>query len=122
MGLGYGREKLSGAPARQRAAELLDSAGLFGRSDRLASTLTVMDRKRLAFFGHSHHARVWRKHSSEGPAELLAGDTVAIEEGWRYFLILGKFRGVGLFPHSRWFCRPSLEALQHFGIEAVHCT
>ena len=47
VGLGYGREKLSGAPARQRAAELLDSAGLFGRSDRLASTLTVMDRKRL---------------------------------------------------------------------------
>jgi branched-chain amino acid transport system ATP-binding protein len=47
VGLGYGREKLTGAPARVKTAELLNSVGLGGRSDRLASTLTVMDRKRL---------------------------------------------------------------------------
>jgi len=47
VGLGYGREKLTGAPARAKAAELLNSVGLAGRSDRLANTLTVMDRKRL---------------------------------------------------------------------------
>jgi branched-chain amino acid transport system ATP-binding protein len=47
VGLGYGREKLTGAPAREKAAELLNSVGLEGRSDRLANTLTVMDRKRL---------------------------------------------------------------------------
>jgi branched-chain amino acid transport system ATP-binding protein len=47
VGLGYGREKLTGAPAREKAAELLNSVGLEARSDRLANTLTVMDRKRL---------------------------------------------------------------------------
>jgi branched-chain amino acid transport system ATP-binding protein len=47
VGLGYGRERLTGAPAREKAANLLGSVGLSGRSDRLASTLTVMDRKRL---------------------------------------------------------------------------
>jgi branched-chain amino acid transport system ATP-binding protein len=47
VGLGYGREKLTGAPAREKAAELLNSVGLEGGSDRLANTLTVMDRKRL---------------------------------------------------------------------------
>jgi branched-chain amino acid transport system ATP-binding protein len=47
VGLGYGREKLTGAPAREKAAELLNSVGLQGALDRLANTLTVMDRKRL---------------------------------------------------------------------------
>jgi len=47
VGLGYGREKLAGAPAREKATELLNSVGLPGRSDRPANTLTVMDRKRL---------------------------------------------------------------------------
>ena len=47
VGLGYGRERLTGAPARDKAAELLNSVGLAGRSDRPANTLTVMDRKRL---------------------------------------------------------------------------
>jgi branched-chain amino acid transport system ATP-binding protein len=47
VGLGYGRNKLTGAAARARATELLSSVGLESRSDRLASTLTVMDRKRL---------------------------------------------------------------------------
>lgn len=47
VGLGYGRKRLTGAPAREKAAELLDSVGLTGPSDRLAHTLTIMDRKRL---------------------------------------------------------------------------
>jgi branched-chain amino acid transport system ATP-binding protein len=47
VGLGYGRERLSGAPARAKANELLAQVGLAGRSTQPASTLTVMDRKRL---------------------------------------------------------------------------
>src|SRR5262245_5132388 len=47
VGLGYGKYRLTGAKARDRAAELLTSVGLTGRSDRSANTLTVMDRKRL---------------------------------------------------------------------------
>ena len=47
VGVGYGREKLTGATAREKAAKLLSSVGLEGRSDRFANTLTVMDRKRL---------------------------------------------------------------------------
>ena len=47
VGLVYGRERLTGAPARDKAVELLNSVGLAGRSDRPANTLTVMDRKRL---------------------------------------------------------------------------
>jgi len=30
-------------------------------------------RKRVGFFGHSHHARVWRKASADAPAERLTG-------------------------------------------------
>ena len=47
VGLGYGRERLTGAPARAKADELLTSVGLAGLAERTANTLTVMDRKRL---------------------------------------------------------------------------
>src|SRR6478736_1048613 len=47
VGLGYGRDRLTGSKARDKAGELLTSVGLAGRSDRPANTLTVMDRKRL---------------------------------------------------------------------------
>jgi branched-chain amino acid transport system ATP-binding protein len=47
VGLGYGRERLTGAPAREKALELLNSVGLAGRTERPANTLTMMDRKRL---------------------------------------------------------------------------
>jgi branched-chain amino acid transport system ATP-binding protein len=47
VGLGYGRERLTGAPAQVKAGELLTSVGLAGSLDRPANTLTVMDRKRL---------------------------------------------------------------------------
>jgi len=47
IGLAYGRDRLTGAKARDKAGELLASVGLAGRSNRLANTFTVMDRKRL---------------------------------------------------------------------------
>ncbi|MGH7931405.1 MAG: ABC transporter ATP-binding protein [Candidatus Binatia bacterium] len=47
VGLGYGRERLTGDAARDKARELLNRVGLAGRPDRPANTLTVMDRKRL---------------------------------------------------------------------------
>jgi branched-chain amino acid transport system ATP-binding protein len=47
VGLGYGREPLSGAKARVNAAELLSTLGLKNRAHHPAHTLTVMDRKRL---------------------------------------------------------------------------
>jgi branched-chain amino acid transport system ATP-binding protein len=47
VGLGYGRERLTGAPARAKADELLTSVGLAGLAERTANTFTVMDRKRL---------------------------------------------------------------------------
>ena len=47
VGLGYGRERQSGASARHRAIDLLNSVGLADLSNRPTDTLTVMDRKRL---------------------------------------------------------------------------
>ena len=47
VGLGYGRERLTGKPAHAKADELLTSVGLAVQSERPANTLTVMDRKRL---------------------------------------------------------------------------
>jgi branched-chain amino acid transport system ATP-binding protein len=47
VGLGYGRERLSGVVARKKALELLMAVGLEAESSRPAHTLTVMDRKRL---------------------------------------------------------------------------
>lgn len=47
VGLGYGRERVTGARAHAKAEELLTAVGLAGLSGRPADTLTVMDRKRL---------------------------------------------------------------------------
>jgi branched-chain amino acid transport system ATP-binding protein len=47
VGLGYGRHRLTGPRARDKAGELLASVGLAGRAVHPANTLTVMDRKRL---------------------------------------------------------------------------
>lgn len=47
VGIGYGRERLSGTAARNKALELLASVGLAGQAERPAHILTVMDRKRL---------------------------------------------------------------------------
>ncbi len=40
-------------------------------------------------FGHSHHARLWRKPSPNADAEQLGGDAAPIEQGFRYFLNVG---------------------------------
>ncbi len=47
VGLGYGRDRLTGATARKKAGKLLTSVGLARRANDPANTLTVMDRKRL---------------------------------------------------------------------------
>jgi branched-chain amino acid transport system ATP-binding protein len=47
VGVGYGCQRLTGAAARMKAAELLISVGLNVKSDRLAHTLSVMEKKRL---------------------------------------------------------------------------
>jgi predicted phosphodiesterase len=44
---------------------------------------------RVFAFGHSHHARVWRKASADAPAELLTSDQVVLEPGYRYFVNVG---------------------------------
>jgi predicted phosphodiesterase len=40
-------------------------------------------------FGHSHHARVWRKASAAQAAEPLAEATVDLEAAYRYFVNVG---------------------------------
>lgn len=40
-------------------------------------------------FGHSHHARLWRKASVDGLAEQIADDAASISGGFRYFLNVG---------------------------------
>src|SRR6187551_1301502 len=47
IGLGYGKDRLTGSKARAKAGELLSSVSLGGTANRLANTLNVMDRKRL---------------------------------------------------------------------------
>lgn len=45
---------------------------------------------RVFAFGHSHHARTWRKASAAQPAELLSAREVAqIEAGYRYVVNVG---------------------------------
>jgi predicted phosphodiesterase len=44
---------------------------------------------RVWAFGHSHHARLWRKAAAAQPSEQMAGSMAAIEPGFRYFLNVG---------------------------------
>jgi len=44
---------------------------------------------RVFAFGHSHHARVWRKASPNQTAELITSPLVQLEPGYRYFLNVG---------------------------------
>jgi hypothetical protein len=37
--------------------------------------------KRLWFFGHTHHARVWRKPAPDAPPERLESPCVTLEHG-----------------------------------------
>jgi predicted phosphodiesterase len=40
-------------------------------------------------FGHSHHARIWRKAAPGEPAELLGVDATQLEAEYRYFVNVG---------------------------------
>lgn len=40
-------------------------------------------------FGHSHHARTWRKPGADAPAELLPLTSTPVESGYRYFVNVG---------------------------------
>lgn len=44
---------------------------------------------RVWAFGHSHHARLWRKAAYDRPTEQLAGGVAAIDAGFRYFVNVG---------------------------------
>jgi predicted phosphodiesterase len=44
---------------------------------------------RVLAFGHSHHARVWRKAAVDAPAEVLAGDAADVNPSFRYFVNVG---------------------------------
>jgi predicted phosphodiesterase len=44
---------------------------------------------RVFAFGHSHHARVWRKASAAQPAEWLSAQVVQIEPVYRYLVNVG---------------------------------
>ncbi len=44
---------------------------------------------RVWAFGHSHHARLWRKASANDSTEQIGRDVAPIEEGFRYFLNVG---------------------------------
>jgi predicted phosphodiesterase len=56
-----------------------------------ARTWPEMERfeARVFAFGHSHHARTWRKRSQSAPSELVSDPVVRIEAGYRYFLNVG---------------------------------
>lgn len=44
---------------------------------------------RVFAFGHSHHARAWRKASVDVPAEPIQGDRWDLEPGYRYIVNVG---------------------------------
>lgn len=44
---------------------------------------------RVWAFGHSHHARIWRKVGLAQPAELLAGDGAGMDQASTYFVNVG---------------------------------
>jgi predicted phosphodiesterase len=45
--------------------------------------------RRIWAFGHSHHARVWRKAGPALTAELLASERAVLEPEYRYFVNVG---------------------------------
>jgi predicted phosphodiesterase len=40
-------------------------------------------------FGHSHHARTWRKRAVDDPAEAISNGRADLAPGWRYFVNVG---------------------------------
>jgi predicted phosphodiesterase len=77
--LAHGDARLTGALSTAQIGR--DFAKAWAEMERLDA--------RVWAFGHSHHARVWRKAGATGLAEPLHAAVVAIEPGFRYFLNVG---------------------------------
>jgi predicted phosphodiesterase len=65
------------------------STSQIGRDFRQAWEELDRQQRRVWAFGHSHHARVWRKASPTLAAELLDGQTVELAPRYRYFVNVG---------------------------------
>jgi hypothetical protein len=65
------------------------STGEVGRDFGRAWRAMTEDGALVWAFGHSHHARVWRKDGAGAPAELLASHTVAMDGRARYMVNVG---------------------------------
>jgi predicted phosphodiesterase len=77
--LAHGDARLTGALSTTQIGR--DFAKPWAEMERLDA--------RVWAFGHSHHARVWRKAGAARLAEPLHAAVVAIEPGFRYFLNVG---------------------------------
>ena len=89
-----------GLPRQARVGELLLAHGdarltpelstaEIGRGFRRAWQALGRGQASVLAFGHSHHARTWRKSGPTEPPELLATSGVDLEDGYRYFLNVG---------------------------------
>ena len=58
-----------------------DFARAFAEMERCAAQVWA--------FGHSHHARLWRKASADRLSEQMLGEAASISGGFRYFLNVG---------------------------------
>jgi hypothetical protein len=56
-----------------------------------SQSLAELERRgaRVWAFGHSHHARIWRRTPRTAVPELVRGDCVRLESGARYCLNVG---------------------------------
>jgi predicted phosphodiesterase len=59
------------------------------RSFREADPALVQAAARVWAFGHSHHARTWRRRMDDGEVDLLGTDGVVMEPTARYFVNVG---------------------------------
>jgi predicted phosphodiesterase len=92
------KEWVLGLPRQAQAGELVVAHGdarltpefstaQIGRGFPRAFAAMQARQATVLAFGHSHHARTWRKQLADSLPELL--DTTVLEPGWRYFLNVG---------------------------------
>jgi predicted phosphodiesterase len=65
------------------------STAQIGRGFPRAFTALQAREARVLAFGHSHHARTWRKCAETDQPEVVAEASAALEPGWRYFVNVG---------------------------------
>jgi predicted phosphodiesterase len=65
------------------------STSQIGRDFRRACLELERLDARVWAFGHSHHARLWRKAAAAEPAEQVTDVVASIDAGYRYFLNVG---------------------------------